>query len=234
VIQQLPILYSFRRCPYAMRARLALYVSGQVCIHREVVLRDKPPEMLLISPKATVPVLQLTGADGQVLDQSLDIMRWALGQHDPQHWLRPTTGTAGDMESLIARCEAEFKYHLDRYKYANRFAGADPLVHRTAGEQFLDVLQQRLSTMPHLFGQNRSLADVAIAPFVRQFAHTDLNWFEQAPYPDIRRWLLTVTGSPMFQAIMQKYPRWQAGDPPTRSPIATFGPSLPLPPAANP
>ena len=112
----LPVLYSFRRCPYAMRARLALASSRQRCALREVVLRDKPAEMIAVSPKATVPVLHLP--DGQVLEQSLDIMRWALARHDPEQWLSPEIGTLADMEALIADCDGDFKHHLDRYKYA--------------------------------------------------------------------------------------------------------------------
>src|SRR4051812_31105758 len=125
---QLPILYSFRRCPYAMRARLAIAASGQRCELREVVLRDKPAEMLAASPKGTVPVLIDT--DGRVLEESLDIMRWALGRSDPQAWLEPPSGSLEDMLELIARCDGDFKFHLDRYKYARRYQGADAGEHR--------------------------------------------------------------------------------------------------------
>ena len=167
----LPILYSFRRCPYAMRARLALAASGLACELREVVLRDKPTDLLEASPKGTVPVLVLP--NGDVIDQSLDIMRWALRQHDPEQWLRPERDTPSAMEALIAQCDDEFKADLDRYKYPDRYPGADPLAHRQAGAAFLASLETRLSATACLFGSQASLADMAIAPFVRQFAHTD-------------------------------------------------------------
>jgi len=210
-----PVLYSFRRCPYAMRARLALYVSGQVCEHREVVLRDKPEEMTTISPKATVPVLEI--APGNVLEESLEIMLWALEKNDPEGWLTPETGTKEDMLALIHRCESDFKPHLDRYKYANRYENADPLTHRTEAEKFLALLEHRLTETVNLFGPSPSLVDFAIAPFIRQFANTDRGWFDQAPYPALQAWLGGFIESGVFLAVMKKYPAWKPGDMPVRS-----------------
>lgn len=211
-----PVLYSFRRCPYAMRARLAIQVSGQGCALREVVLRHKPAELLRISPKGTVPVLQRV--DGQVIDQSLDIMRWALALHDPQHWLAPTHGHLAGMLALIGVNDGAFKFHLDRYKYPQRYAAPDSPepsgsanVHRDAGGDLLMHLEQRLVGTPHLFGDTPALADMAIAPFVRQFAHVDPEWFEAQPWPRLRGWLSAWEASPLLAAVMHKYPPWETG-----------------------
>ncbi|NJM64882.1 MAG: glutathione S-transferase [Acaryochloris sp. RU_4_1] len=204
-----PILYSFRRCPYAMRARLALSISGQVCELREVVLRDKPPELLAISPKGTVPVLVV--GDGSVLEESLEIMIWALQKKDPQGWLRPDHESMAMMQALIGECDGGFKYHLDRYKYPQRYAGVDAQEHRGQGSQFLAQLNTQLETTPYLFGDRVSLADRAIAPFVRQFASCDRSWFNQQPWPKLQDWLTTFLDSEGFQQIMQKYPKWESG-----------------------
>ena len=207
----LPVLYSFRRCPYAMRARLALASSRQRCALREVVLRDKPAEMIAVSPKATVPVLHLP--DGQVLEQSLDIMRWALARHDPEQWLSPEIGTIADMEALIADCDGDFKHHLDRYKYAPRYGPeTDPLHHRRAAELFLTRLETRLSQHPQLFGARPHLADFAVFPFIRQFANTDREWFDTQPLPRLQDWLAGHLNSNLFQGVMIKVPTWSPGD----------------------
>lgn len=197
-----PVLYSFRRCPYAMRARMALLVSGQVYELREVVLRNKPPELLQASPKATVPVLVL--ADGQVLDQSLDIMLWALQQHDPEHWLSDAEGRQAEMLAWVARCDGEFKHHLDRYKYPNRFGFDKAEVHRAHGSVFLSDLNRLLSCQGYLMGNTLSMPDVAIAPFVRQYAHTDPDWFAQQPWPALQQWLWRFECSALFSEIMKK------------------------------
>lgn len=206
----LPVLYSFRRCPYAMRTRLALAVSGQTVELREVDLKDKPAEMLQASPKGSVPVL--VDLDGKVLEESLDIMLWALRQHDPAHWLAPETGGLEDMLALIAQCDCDFKHHLDRYKYPARYQGIDALQHRTAGAVFLTQLDARLSRHTHLFGHRPALADMAIAPFVRQFAQTDLDWFNQQPWPALRAWLEAIINAPSFDCIMTRYAKWATGD----------------------
>lgn len=201
-----PILYTFRRCPYAMRARLALAVSGTVCAVREVVLRDKPAELLAASPKGTVPVLVLE--DGRVVDESLEIMRWALTRNDPEEWLWP-----GDaMWPLIAENDGPFKQALDRYKYPARYEGADPLVHRGEALDFLQRLETKLNGGRFLFGDLPSLADAAIFPFVRQFAAVDPTWFAAQPLPGLHGWLAGLLASPLFATVMARWPQWRAGD----------------------
>lgn len=212
----LPILYSFRRCPYAMRARLALQVSEQTCELREVLLRDKPPEMVALSQKGTVPVLLLQ--DGRVIDESIDVIHWALAQNDPQGWKDLNEVEAALAEALIEENDGSFKHHLDRYKYANRYEGADAIEHRAGGEVFLAKLDARLSEAKYLLGDRPTYTDYAIAPFIRQFANTDRDWFDAAPYPKLQAWLETFLESDMFLSIMKKYPKWQAGDEPTGFP----------------
>ena len=205
----LPILYSFRRCPYAMRARMALLASGTACELREIVLRAKPPELFETSPKGTVPVLVLP--DGQVLEESLDIMRWALAQNDPQQWLTPQVGSLQDMLALIVQCDGPFKFNLDRYKYPERYPGTDALAHRSEDAAFLQILETRLQMHTHLFGDRLALADIAIAPFVRQFAHTDNAWFEAQSWPRVQTWLSAILDTPLYAGVMDKYPAWQSG-----------------------
>lgn len=205
----LPILYSFRRCPYAMRARLALRVSALVCELREVVLARKPAALLAASPKGTVPVL-LT-PDGQVIEQSLDIMLWALRQHDPLNWLRNEAQLTQISLPWIARCDTEFKPHLDRYKYPNRYDLATGEIHRSQGAGFLSDLERALAPQGKLLGASTSLADMAIAPFVRQFAHTDAAWFAAQPWPALQAWLSAFEGSALFSSVMEKYPPWAPG-----------------------
>jgi len=196
-------LYSFRRCPYAMRARLAIAISHQQVTLREIILKHKPQEMLAISAKGTVPVLQL--ADGTVLEESLDIMHWSLQKSDPQDWLN---GDLLAMLKLIDENDVKFKYWLDRYKYAPRFPDNSEQFYREQGEQFLMALETRLSQHPYLFGEQVRLADMAIFPFVRQFAGVDKAWFAQSPYPQLRCWLANLSNSSLFDSIMQKYPQW--------------------------
>lgn len=209
--QAIPILYSFRRCPYAMRTRLALTISNQQCGLREIVLRDKPAEMIALSPKASVPVLHLT--DGSVLEESLDIMLWALERDDPQHWLTPQNGSLLDMISLISENDGSFKNHLDRYKYAIRYEeGTDPVYHRAEGSLFLNTLNDRLEIHSQLYGNRATLADFAILPFVRQFANTDRAWFDNQPLQHLQNWLDEHLSSDLFQGIMKKVPVWAPGD----------------------
>jgi glutathione S-transferase len=205
----IPILYSFRRCPYAMRARLAIAASGQRCELREVVLRDKPAELLAVSPKGTVPVLVET--DGRVIEESLDIMCWALARSDPQQWLSPQAGTLEEMLALIARCDGDFKHHLDRYKYANRYEGVNTVEHRELAAAFLRELEARLEASAWLFGDRPALADMAIAPFVRQFSIADPAWFAHQPWPRLRGWLDGQLRSESFDRVMRKYPQWKSG-----------------------
>ena len=185
-----------------MRARLALAVSGTRCELREVTLRAKPGAMLAASPKGTVPVLVLP--DGKVLDQSIDIMRWALAQRDPEAWL------ARDDPALIATNDGAFKHALDRYKYPERY-DVDPVAHRALGVAFLRGLDDRLASGGQLCGTTRGLADAAIMPFVRQFAAVDRAWFDGRPLPHLRAWLRGHLASELFDAIMIRVPPWAPG-----------------------
>ena len=206
----LPTLYSFRRCPYAMRARLALLASGVRCEIREIILRNKPAAMLAASPKGTVPVLLCT--DGRVLEQSLDIMLWALEQNDPEGWLLPESGSLAEMLALIAQCDGDFKFNLDHYKYPERYAdAAEPTTYRRSASSFLMLLEQRLERSVYLHGSRRKLADMAIAPFVRQFAHTDKTWFASQPWPRLQAWLAAILESEIYEAVMTRYTPWQEG-----------------------
>ena len=190
------VLYSFRRCPYAMRARMALRYSGVPVSIVEVSLKAKPAEMLALSPKGTVPVLIC--ADGRVIEQSLEIMHWALARHDPDNWLGP------DSAALIEENDQVFKVNLDRYKYAIRYP-EQPMEHyRAQGAAFLQRLEMMLEQTPYLAGDTLSLADIALAPFVRQFAHVDRDWFEQAPYPRLNAWLERFLASELFISVMAK------------------------------
>jgi len=205
----LPVLYSFRRCPYAMRARLALAAAGQRCELREVVLRNKPAEMLAASPKGTVPVL--IAEDGSVLEQSLDVMLWALRRGDPLRWLQPDTGTLQDILALVATCDDEFKPQLDRYKYPDRHAdGGEPA--RERGSAFLRDLEARLSASPQLAASHATLADAAVMPFVRQFAMVDQAWFDAQPWPHLQAWLSAWIASELFERAMHKYEPWKPGE----------------------
>jgi len=208
-VSALPVLYSFRRCPYAMRARLALAVSGQVCELREVVLRSKPQGLLQASLKATVPVLVL--ANGQVLDQSLDIMLWALQRRDPGAWLAPSDGALQDMLALIAECDGPFKHALDRCKYPSRYPDTDIDAERAKATAWLGLLDARLSTQPHLFGTHAALADMAIGPFVRQFAAIDAPWWDTQHWPHLQAWLAHWQADPLLARVMDKLPAWVDG-----------------------
>lgn len=209
-VAKLPTLYSFRRCPYAMRARLALLASGIQCEIREIVLRNKPAALLTASPKGTVPVLIC--AEGRVLEQSLDIMLWALEQHDPENWLSPESDSLPDMLALIGQCDGEFKFNLDRYKYPERYAdAASPDVYRLSASQFLMLLELRLEKRIWLQGSRPALADMAIVPFVRQFAHTDKAWFAAQPWPRLQTWLQKLLESDLYETAMTRYAPWQEG-----------------------
>lgn len=198
-----PILYSFRRCPYAMRARLALAVSGVRHELREVRLSAKPDGMLAISPKGTVPVLRT--ANGTVIDQSLAIMRWSLSLCDPDDWL------ARDDPVLIASNDGSFKHHLDRYKYPDRH-GSNAAEHRDHGLLFLQELDARLASTGQLAGIRMGIVDAAIMPFVRQFAAVDHEWFDTLTLPNLRAWLATHLASDLFQRIMCRVAPWCPGE----------------------
>ena len=203
-----PVLYSFRRCPYAMRGRMAISISGLRCNLREVVLRDKPKAMLDASPKGTVPVLVLP--NGQVIEESLDVMMHALHSYDPEGWLRDDVKE--DALALIAECDGPFKANLDRYKYPNRYDNVDAMEHRADGAAYLEKLEDKLAGNPYLMGPERSLADIAIFPFIRQFANTDRDWFDGLPLPGVQAWLERLVTSDLFLGIMKKYPQWHPGD----------------------
>ena len=209
------ILYSFRRCPYAMRARLALKIADIPYAHREVLLRDKPPEMLAVSPKGTVPVLVC--ADGRVIDESFDIMLWALEQNDPEGWLAPDMD---EMMALISEIEGPFVQHLVRYKYASRFDTSQRRNHVNREERdkacvYLQPLEARLSQSAFVMGETVSLADQAIMPFIRQFAMVEPDWWSAPQFPALARWLSGLLHSDLFQSIMKKYPQWTGAAAPT-------------------
>lgn len=195
-------LYSFRRCPYAMRARMALRYSGVAVNIVEVSLKAKPAEMLVLSSKGTVPVLSV---DGRVIDESLEIMRWALEQNDPQDWLLKDDLAAQHVSAaLIEENDRLFKVQLDRYKYADRYP-EQPMEHyRAQGAGFLHKLDGLLQQHDYLLADHPSLADMALAPFVRQFAHVDRDWFAETPYRHLQAWLQRFLESELFVGVMQK------------------------------
>ena len=204
-----PILYSFRRCPYAIRARLAIYSAGIELEIREVLLRDKAPKFLEVSKSKTVPCLQTNDA---ILDESLEIMVWALNISDPNNWLRETNKS----NELIEICDGPFKNALDRTKYPNRYPDEDAVDNRLLASNFLDLIESQLK--PCLFGARYNLADIAILPFIRQFAHIDFNWFLSQPWPKTAQWLENFKTSEMFNSVMKKYPKWEEDDPETLFP----------------
>ncbi len=200
----LPILWTFRRCPYAMRARLAIQSSGQQVALREILLKDKPAPFLAASPKGTVPVVQ---NGDTVIDESRDVMLWALGRNDPEGWLdMPPEGSA-----LIDTCDGPFKTALDHTKYAVRFPDKDESTERAKAMVFLEGLNDRLAQSPFLMGPKRTLADMAILPFVRQFANTDRAWFDAQGLVPLAQWLDDFLASQRFRSVMSKYPPWQNG-----------------------
>ena len=199
----LPILYSYRRCPYAMRARMALSYAGIAVEIREISLKQKPAHMLQVSPKGTVPVLVFPG--GQVIEQSLEIMHWALQQHDADGWLSANPQQAA---LLITENDSSFKLSLDRYKYAIRFPEHTAEDYRQQGELFLAKLELHLRQNSFLISNSISLADIAIFPFIRQFAAVDNDWFESSDYIKLKSWLQHLVESDLFTRVMVKYPAY--------------------------
>lgn len=212
-----PVLYSFRRCPYAMRARLAIASANVQVELREILLRDKAPEFLAVSPSATVPCL----TDGDtVIDESRDIMVWALQQNDPEDWLQmPTEGW-----DIIDDIEGPFKTALDRYKYTSRYEAADKEAERSKASKSLIDLNDRLKGQDFLFGASPKIADMATLPFVRQFANTDKKWFDAQDWTHLSQWVESFLASERFLSIMAKYPVWKAGDPTTVFPETNLDP----------
>jgi len=202
-LTSLPILYSYRRCPYAMRARMALHYAGIVLEHREIALRSKPQSMLLASPKGTVPILCV---DELVLEESLDIMLWALGQSDPDGWLQVDSRKA---KTWVANNDGPFKTLLDQYKYPNRYPEFNPEeVLSSAMELMLEPLENTLQEQIYLLGNKISWADVAIFPFIRQFSTVNPEQFKQLPLPKTHQWLSSNIESALFEVIMEKHPTW--------------------------
>ncbi len=197
-----PLLYTFRRCPFAIRARMAIKVSGVAVDMQEVSLRAKPKEMLECSPKGTVPVLKF--ADGRVLEQSLDIMHWALDQNDPERWRDDNQTVTAEIMSLIQRNDEWFKPKLDLYKYAVRYPEHPEAYYREQAETFLTHLDTRLKNDGHLLAGRHTLADMAIFPFIRQFCNVNPDWFYASRYQDLIRWLDDLLQSELFQSVMQK------------------------------
>ena len=210
-----PILYTFRRCPYAIRARMALAHAGIVYQVREVLLRNKPVQLLNISPKATVPVLLLS--NGTVIDESLDILSWALDQNDAQGWRKFERTDLKLIMALIDRNDREFKMFLDRYKYADRYPKHPRVFYREQAEKFLKELEERLKISSYFFGSHISCADVAIFPFVRQFSKVDQLWFEESSYSRLKVWLAEFSESELFGSVMKKYIAWKESDSPILS-----------------
>jgi glutathione S-transferase len=202
------VLYSYRRCPYAMRARMALAYAQLPVEIREISLREKPASMLAISPKGTVPVLK---ADDLVIEQSLEIMFWALQKSDPDQWLK--SSVLDEALQLIELNDGSFKALLDQYKYPERIKVSPSLTREAILEKaiqtFIAPLDERLGSQPFLLGDQLTIADIAIFPFIRQFAMVDKDWFDSAPFPHLKKWLDFHLESPLFLGVMQKYPTWQ-------------------------
>ena len=191
-----------------MRARMAIHISGQKCELREVLLRDKPPSMLEYSAKGTVPVLILQ--DGKVIDESLDVIDWALNLNVSVDWQR--SKDTKKTKELIKINDGEFKYHLDRYKYSKRYDNEDPLIHREKCLIFIDKLEKQLSSSQFLYDDEISALDISILPFIRQFRIADMNWFDSLQKPNIQDWLMKFLESKLFKSIMMKYDKWEEGD----------------------
>jgi glutathione S-transferase len=202
LMSKLPVLYTFRRCPYAIRARMAIMLSGVMVNQQEIDLKNKPEHMLKISPKATVPVLEL--GDGSVIDESLDIMLWALRQHDPLEILDSRGEISDQAHALIDRNDNEFKHALDHYKYPERYPESSASYYRGQGEIFLHALNSLLNQNSCLLNDKASIADLALMPFVRQFSQVDKAWFENSPYPKLKNWLNAWIASDVFITVMKK------------------------------
>ena len=206
-----PILYSFRRCPYAMRARMAIAYSNTQVELREILLKDKPQAMLSVSPKATVPVLVLE--DNNVIDESRDVMMWALSKNDPNNWYMGLDNSLQlQIDNLIDKNDNEFKPILDRYKYAVRFPDDSEKTYRDKAQPFLKLLNNLLIDNSYLLGKNCTLADIALFPFIRQFAHVNKIWFDNSEYQYLQLWLQKWLDSNLFKTIMVKFNQWKEGD----------------------
>ena len=199
----LPILYSFRRCPYAMRARMALILASKKCELREILLKNKPEEMLKISSKGTVPVLQF---QDRVLDESLDIISWAMEPHAPSVHIYSEAEELLSLK-LIQLFDSNFKYHLDRYKYSSRY-DVDPKEHQQECKTILENLEAEINLSPWIFGKQISLLDISILPFIRQCKIANPNWFFAQNFPKLIDLLNYFENSKLFDQAMQKYELW--------------------------
>jgi glutathione S-transferase len=195
-----PILFTFRRCPYAIRARMTLAYAHITAEHREVDLKNKPQELIDISSKATVPTLVLE--DGRVLDESIEIMKWALAQCDPNQWIRPTL--TFECNQLVQTNDQQFKPILDAYKYPQRTVRNDPIYYREQAQPYFEQLNTLLRTHRYLLADQLTFADIALFPFIRQFYFVDTTWFEESNYPFLRTWLEECLNSDLFLAVMKK------------------------------
>ncbi|MEZ8037315.1 glutathione S-transferase [Vibrio crassostreae] len=203
----LPILYSLRRCPYAMRGRMGIALSQQKVLLREVITKDKPSELLASSPKGTVPVLVLP--NGQVIEQSLDVMNWALQQNDPQDLLRSSEPILSEqVQQLIKTNDEEFISYLEKYRASVRYRNIDVEQRRQACETFISQLEARLTDQPYFFGETPSLADFAVMPFVSQFVRVEKKWFVKSEYQNVGRWLRAHLESKLYTQVMKQYPLW--------------------------
>ena len=187
---------------------MAIHISGQKCELREVLLRNKPPSMLEYSAKGTVPVLILQ--DGNVIDESLDVIDWALNLNDPDDWQR--SKDTKKTKELIKINDGEFKYHLDRYKYSKRYDNEDPEFHRKKCLKFIESINNELNNSKYIFDDNISYADIVLLPFIRQFRIADIEWFDSLPYDNLKKWLSSFLESSLLNSIMKKYDLWQEGD----------------------
>ena len=211
-----PILYTFRRCPYAMRARFAIRSSKIIVEIREIKLQEKPLEFLKLSPKGTVPVL-ITNS-GEVLEESLDIIYWALNKNDPHKWLAKGKLENQEIIKLLDDLENKFKPNLDKYKYPSRFSGVDQYLHRDKNICFLKKLNYYLENNKSLNCEHLSLLDYAIFPFVRQFRNVDQDWFDKLNFIFLNKWINQIIDSKDFSSIMKKFKKWEPND----VPIYTF------------
>lgn len=203
----LPILYSLRQCPYAMRARIGILLAKQTVLLRDIVMTDIPKEMLMASPKGTVPVLLFENES--VIDESIDIMIWALNQNDPDNLLyKDQANCYVDMLALIKKNDTEFVAALNKYKAASRYRDTNKEVCRQQCEYFISQLEERLNKHEYLIGDTVSLADYAILPFIRQFSRVDRKWYSQSPYPKLQRWLEKHYLNPLFSKAMKIQPQW--------------------------
>ncbi|MEH6547512.1 MAG: glutathione S-transferase [Sneathiella sp.] len=205
----LPVLYSFRRCPYAIRSRMTIVYSGVTVELRDILLKDKPEDMIAVSPKATVPVLKKS--DGTILDESFDIMLWALDQNDPDCWLPDNEMQQQTIFDLVAENDGPFKSNLDHYKYFVRHPESPREIYRSQGEEFLRKLEDLLSQHEFLTSDMMTFADTAIFPFIRQFANSDKDWFDQSPYQKLKKWLNDQMNTSAFKYVMKKREIWTEG-----------------------